>query len=274
MPTRTRLRDPDRTRPRASGLLQPDPPRTRPRDAHHLPAGRLRIRRRDPDRLRDPAHPRHHDGSPSTRARLLTALTWTLLLLGLWLWGCEVSDVRYEVPASAGKGTAATAGLELPPPVPPLRGARPQRVDIPALGVQAPVVPRGLDRKGAPEPPPYDQPGVVGWYAAGVAPGAAGTALLVGHLDTETRPAVFHRLGALVPGERIRVTRADGTIAEFTVDGVRLLTRERFDAHQAYGPHHPGRPELRLITCAGTYDRTSRTYSANVVVSAYLTGRR
>ncbi|MCQ4195714.1 class F sortase, partial [Streptomyces parvulus] len=134
------------------------------------------------------------------------------------------------------------------------------------------VLAGGLDAKGAVEPPPFERAGSVGWYADGVTPGAAGTALMVGHVDTETRPAVFYRLSALEPGETVRVTRDDGATAEFTVDDVEVLTRDGFDARQAYGPRDPGRAELRLITCGGTFDRTTNSYTANVVVSAYLTG--
>ncbi|CAM5403090.1 Sortase OS=Streptomyces viridochromogenes OX=1938 GN=ACM01_22855 PE=4 SV=1 [Streptomyces viridochromogenes] len=155
----------------------------------------------------------------------------------------------------------------------PLADALPQRVEIPALGVRAPVVARGLDAHGAVDPPPYRQAAAVGWYAAGPAPGAEGAALMVGHTDTETRPAVFHRLAALRPGARVRVLLAGGRVAEFTVDDVRTVERDQFDAGWVYGPHRPGRAELRLITCAGTFDRATRTYSANLVVSAYLTGR-
>ncbi|MEU0455656.1 class F sortase, partial [Streptomyces sp. NPDC006129] len=154
----------------------------------------------------------------------------------------------------------------------PLADALPQRVDIPGFGVQAPVVARGLDARGALDPPPYDQPGVVGWYAGGVAPGAPGTALLVGHVDTDTRPAVFYKVSAMRPGQTIRVIRADAKVAEFTVESVQVLTRDRFDAHQAYGPRQSGRAELRLVTCGGSFDRATRSYTANVVVSAYLTG--
>ncbi|MEU9266528.1 class F sortase [Streptomyces sp. NPDC048251] len=207
--------------------------------------------------------------------RFLTGLAWVVLLLGLWLWGREVTDVRHGTSAPA-TGDMAAVGrppdAELPPAAKPLGQALPQRIDIPDLGVQAPVVARGLDTDGGIDPPPFDQAGVVGWYAAGAKPGARGTALLVGHVDTETRPAVFYKLSTLKAGETVRVVRDDGKVAEFTVDDVEVVQRDRFDARQAYGPRQPDRAELRLITCGGTFDRVSRSYTANVIVSAYLTG--
>ncbi|MFD8536028.1 class F sortase [Streptomyces rubrogriseus] len=207
--------------------------------------------------------------------RLVTGIAWVVLLLGLWLWGREATDVREGISRPA-TGDMAAAGrppdVPLPPAHAPLDDARPQRLDVPGLDIDAPVVARGLDAEGAIEPPPFDQPGTVGWYAAGVTPGAAGTALLVGHVDTETRPAVFYRLSTLEPGQTIRVARDDDEVAEFTVDDVQVLTRDGFDAQQAYGPRDTGRSELRLITCGGTFDHTTDSYTANVVVSAYLTG--
>ncbi|MFF8671967.1 class F sortase [Streptomyces sp. NPDC015242] len=217
----------------------------------------------------------HEQRLSTGTGRLLAGVAWVVLLLGLWLWGREVTDVRHGISAPT-TGDMAAAGrppdVKLPPAHRPLTDALPQRVDIPGLGVQAPVVARGLDSRGALDPPPYDQPGVVGWYAGGVAPGAPGTALLVGHVDTDTRPAVFYRVSAMRPGQTIRVIRADAKVAEFTVESVQVLSRDRFDAHQAYGPRESGRAELRLITCGGSFDRATRSYTANVVVSAYLTG--
>ena len=107
----------------------------------------------------------------SGTGRLTTGVAWAVLLLGLWLWGREVTDGRHGISAPTTGEVAAVgrpAQAELPPAVEPLRAARPQRLDIPAMGVQAPVVARGLDTDGAIDPPSYDQPGVVGWYAASV----------------------------------------------------------------------------------------------------------
>jgi hypothetical protein len=214
-----------------------------------------------------------------------TALTWVVLLIGLWLWGTALTGVRSPAPqqgtrsdganasgAGAGAGHGAPAARRLPPVHGPLGSVdgEPRRVDIPALGVRAPVVAGGVDRRGAPVVPAYAQAAVVSWWSGGARPGAAGVALLSGHRDTGIGPAVFRGLGSLHVGSVVRVLRADGQTAEFTVEDVRTLPREGFDARVAYGPRVRGRAELRLVTCAGRFDPVSRAYSANVVVSAYL----
>ncbi|MEU6016033.1 class F sortase [Streptomyces sp. NPDC047515] len=214
---------------------------------------------------------------PSDHGRLLTGVAWAVLLMGLWLWGRDITDGSGASSAPTTGDVAAVGrplGVPLPPPHDPVEGAVPKRVEIPSLGIEAPVIARGLDKDGAIEPPSFDTPQTVGWYGDGAEPGAKGPALFVGHVDTETEPAVFYGLSAARPGAKVEVTRADGTVAEFTVDDVQVFTRERFNADKAYGPRKQGRAELRLITCGGAYDRASHSYDANVVVSAYLTGRK
>ncbi|EFE74814.1 class F sortase [Streptomyces filamentosus] len=214
---------------------------------------------------------------PAGNGRLLTGVTWAVLLLGLWLWGKEAGGGLGGLSGPTTGDVAAVGrpfGASLPPAHDPLDGAAPERVEVPSVGIEAPVVARGLDGDGAIDPPPYGMPRTAGWYGDGTRPGAKGTALFVGHVDTDTKPAVFYGLSAVKPGARIDVTRTDGSVAEFTVDDVQLVTRERFDAQKAYGPREDGRAELRLITCGGTYDHKTRSYTANVVVSAYLTGAR
>ncbi|WAX79833.1 class F sortase [Streptomyces sp. KMM 9044] len=222
--------------------------------------------------------PGHDETGPAPQARpgrLLTGVVWAVLLLVLWLCGREVTGLR---PGGAGPSTGdmAAAGrppqVDLPPAHRPLGEAQPRRLDIPGLDVRAPVVSRGLDERGALDPPPFDRPDVVGWYAGGVTPGAPGTALVVGHVDTETRPAVFYKVSTLRPGQKIRVVREDAGVAEFTVEDIQVIARDGFDARQAYGPRRSGRAELRIVTCGGTFDAVRERYTANVVVYAYLTG--
>ncbi|MFD6249587.1 class F sortase [Streptomyces roseolus] len=208
-------------------------------------------------------------------SRPVTGVAWAVLLLGLWLWGHDTAFGPGGSSAPTHGDIAAVGrplGVDLPPSRPPIPGdAAPRRVELPALGIDAPVVPRGLDATGAVDPPPYELPHTVGWYEPGTTPGAAGPALLVGHVDTDTRPAVFYDLSATRPGETVRVTRTDGSVAVFTVDDVSVVPRDAFDPAKVYGPRDAARAELRLITCGGTFDHTTGTYTANVVVSAYLT---
>jgi hypothetical protein len=207
--------------------------------------------------------------------RLVTGVAWAVLVLGLWLWGSEAPGAHLGSSAPTTGDIAAVGrppGIPMPAPHRPIDAAEPRRVSVPAVGIAAPVVPRGLDAAGAVDPPPLDSPQTVGWYGDGTEPGEPGAALLVGHVDTETKPAVFYGLSAARPGEKIEVTRADGFVAEFTIDDVKVFSRDRFDPQKVYGPRQEGRAELRLITCGGTFDRVAGTYTANVVVYAYLTG--
>lgn len=204
--------------------------------------------------------------------------TWTtaavaLVLLAAWLLGHHGGGGATDT-AARGRAMAAAAAdrpREVYAPHLPLPAARPTHIDIGSIGLHAKVVGRGL-KDGAVDPPPYDTPDVAGWYRGGPSPGTAGAALIVGHVDTETRAAVFYGLSTVERGALVDVTRADGTVAEFSVEGVEVVEKDHFDPNRVYGSG--GRPELRLITCGGSFDKAAQAYSANVVVFAALTGSR
>ncbi|MFE7077170.1 class F sortase [Streptomyces sp. NPDC057620] len=146
--------------------------------------------------------------------------------------------------------------------------SKPTSLSIPDLRLEAPVIGLGLDRRRQLTTPPVDKPRLAGWYEGGPSPGEAGTAVVVGHLDTRTGPAVFAGLSTLKPGRLVEARRADGRTAVYTVDAVRMYEKARFPSREVYGARK--RPELRLITCGGVYDRRSG-YKSNVVVFAHLT---
>jgi sortase (surface protein transpeptidase) len=140
----------------------------------------------------------------------------------------------------------------------------PARLSVPAIGVDTPLTQIGVDAAGALVPPADF--GVAGWFAAGPAPGDVGPAVLAGHVDNRSGPAVFFRLEDLAPGDEVLVTRSDGQTVRFTVTRVAAYPKSAFATAEVYGPT-PG-PELRLITCGGTFDHSRRSYTDNVVVYA------
>lgn len=163
----------------------------------------------------------------------------------------------------AGAGASASAGR-------PGEAAEPVRLRIPAIGVAAPVEPLAVGRDR--ELPPPRGHRSTGWWREGPEPGEPGPAVLVGHYDSGTGPAVFHRLAALRPGDRVDVDRADGSSVSFTVRRLTAHPQDAFPADRVYGGTG-GRPALRLITCDGTYDRAAGRYSGNLVVFAEAEGR-
>ncbi len=115
-----------------------------------------------------------------------------------------------------------------------------------------------------------DSTAVAGWFTGSPRPGAIGSAVIAGHVDSRTGPAVFFWLRTMRPGERIYVGRADGTLAVFTVTSVRMYPKDEFPTAAVYGPVPDA--ELRLITCGGIFDQSLGSYLSNVVVFARLTG--
>ena len=81
-------------------------------------------------------------------------------------------------------------------------------------------------------------------------------------------PGVFYDLKDLVRGDRVVLRRSDGQTATYRVTSVLTVDKDQFPTRQVYGPT-PG-PELRLITCGGTFDRAAGHYLRNVVVSGVL----
>ena len=148
------------------------------------------------------------------------------------------------------------------PPSPPVR------VEIPAIGVSSPLVRLGRNPDGTMQVPAEFQ--VAGWFAEGPEPGQLGPAVIAGHVDSRTGPAVFYRLRELRPGDLIRVTRADRRVVRFVVESTASYPKQALPSELVYGSTTA--PSLRLITCTGTFDRARRSYRDNLVVSAVIAG--
>ncbi|ROP29674.1 class F sortase [Couchioplanes caeruleus] len=165
-------------------------------------------------------------------------------------------------------------GPDKPPPrdFPVLDPSPPRRLSIPAIEVEAPVLSVGLAKDGTVDVPPPNRRNEAGWFGDGPTPGQFGPALIVGHVDSDTGPGVFHRLRDLRPGQRIEVLREDDETAVFQVNSVERFGKEKLPIQRVYGDY--SRPSLRLVTCGGTWLGGDRGYADNVIVFASLIGTK
>ena len=146
--------------------------------------------------------------------------------------------------------------------------ASPVSLTIPLIGVKTSLITLGLQSDGELQVPPTTS--VAGWYTGSPRPGAIGSAIIVGHIDSVSGPGVFYRLSELRRGNQVYVRRADGTMVLFRVTEIQTYPKNQFPTQTVYGPTPDA--ELRLITCGGAFDPSTGHYLSNVVVYATEAG--
>ncbi|WP_369193983.1 class F sortase [Streptomyces djakartensis] len=226
-----------------------------------------------------PALPDPEPAPSRKRLRAIVAVLWSAAALALILnltggrgGSFDVGGPPHAPPAlpaaSAAPYTPPGASASPSAEGPRMSRSRPVRLLIPKIGVNAPFTDLAIGASGMLDPPPADDTNLVGWYAEGHSPGEPGTAIIAGHVDTKTSPAVFAGLGELKKGDKFHVTRADGSRADFVVDGKESFRKDDFPSERVYGD--TPQAQVRLITCAGAYDRQAKDYTENLVVFAHL----
>ncbi|MFF9346154.1 class F sortase [Streptomyces sp. NPDC014734] len=235
------------------------------------------------------AAPQPPGSTPSRTAPAATlrrALMWPVVAAGLGMlliynsFGNAADDKAPSPPVAAlapAMPVPEVLGSHAPPhPAPPPERATgpamlrsvPARLRIPSLGVNAPFTDLAIGTDGRLNPPPPNDNNLVGWFKDGATPGERGTAIVAGHVDTTTGPAVFLQLQFLKPGATVDITRADGSVATFKVDSVETFSKAKFPDKRVYADAPDA--QLRLITCGGPYNKTAKDYEDNVVAFAHL----
>lgn len=144
--------------------------------------------------------------------------------------------------------------------------SEPTSITIPKINVSSSLVAVGLRRDGTMQTP--NSPNVAGWYDLAPTPGELGPAIIVGHVDSMDGPAIFWRLRELQPGDIIQISRADSTTVKFKIDAVKQFPQSNIPTQQIYGNlDYSG---IRLITCGGVFNTSTRHYSDNTVVMGSL----
>jgi Sortase domain len=217
--------------------------------------------------------------SRDRRRRLRPAASLLVVggLAGLALIAVAIPDHSRHVDPPAAR-PLPDASLAAERPLPRRRAARvrrlvdlvdreappPRRIAIPAIGVSADVVPLRLEPDGTMQSP--DDWRETGWYEPGREPGERGPAVIAGHVDSTSGPAVFYRLRELRRGDVIRIRRADGSVVRFRVEGLERWPKAEFPTRRVFGRTRVS--ALRLVTCSGDFDASTGHYVDNTIVYA------
>lgn len=208
------------------------------------------------------------------RRRLAASTAAVLAIAGVLLLGFAFRSATTAIappttvtatpapPSGAATAPDRSAGRHAMP------GSVPVRVDIARIGAHSSLVPLGLNADGTIAVPSVHDPMQAGWYSYGPTPGEVGPAVILGHVDGDGREGIFFRLSELSVGDRVQVTRTDGSTATFRVTRVTEVAKDSFPTAAVYGATPDA--ELRLITCGGSFDRARHSYRDNIIVYATL----
>ncbi|MDH6228794.1 MULTISPECIES: class F sortase [Streptomyces] len=211
--------------------------------------------------------------NPFPRRAFVTAAVGSLLA------GCGGGRPPGGAGGGRSAGTAQSTRRSTPPPsrtsprassgtAPrPVGRSVPVRLEIPAIGVDTPVMSLGLAPDRTVRVPPVTAHDRAGWYRHSPTPGQRGPSVILGHVTVGVHgDGVFRHLARLRAGDRIVARLENGTETVFTTDTVRTVAKKDFPTDAVYGD--TATPQLRLVTCGGPLD--DGEYRDNVIVFATL----
>ncbi len=203
----------------------------------------------------------------SSRGLVVLVIVFLISILGSLIFNSELSfkDLKLDVSPEVEMETEIKSSNSIEGPI--LEKSFPTRLRIPKLNIDTNFVePLGLEDNGEVSVP--DSYTEVGWYKHSPTPGQLGPAIVLGHVDSHTGPAIFFYLGQLKEGDDVYIDREDGTSAQFKIEKLERYKQSEFPTELVYGNiNYAG---LRLITCSGIFSKGEQRYSHNLVVYARL----
>lgn len=193
---------------------------------------------------------------------------YSLFILGFVLVLLSTTFFFLTTPVSTEAPTQPPATVTIPAQLLPTAElpARPARLLIPAIAVDAAVQYVGLESDGSGAMAVPSNFTDVGWYKHGVRPGTQGSAVIAGHYNGKDIPeAVFYDLDALRIGDEVTIMNASNTI-ERSFRVVKIASYEYDVPTTDVFISNDGRERLNLITCGGRWLAEVNRYDTRTVV--------
>ena len=174
-------------------------------------------------------------------------------------------EPRREQPPVVVKGDPSDADERRQAALTPRPGA-PIRLELPSIAVEAEVKPAGV-RDGPDGQPEWETlPFVAANYPTLGPVGAPGNPVISGHVVTLYEGNVFRDLYRVQLGDTVRVYTSDSRFS-YRVEEIRLV--EPGDVSVMASSEDA---RLTIITCGGTFDPRTRTFSERLIVIGKLVG--
>ncbi len=142
----------------------------------------------------------------------------------------------------------------------------PRYLIIPKLGVDASILPVGINVNGSLGTP--DNVFNTAWYDKSSQPGQKGAMLIDGHISSWTTHGVFYGLNTLSPGDIIDVQGGNGAIFTYKVAKTQIYNSNNVNMGAALLPIDPTKPGLNLISCTGQVISGTSTFNERIIVFA------
>lgn len=181
-----------------------------------------------------------------------------LVIIGVYLYKFGLKNPGTVAGTALGNGPSSISKQASVAP------AQPARLIIPKIQVDTTIDPMGLTADGDMEAPAG--PKTVGWYKFGTLPGETGSAVLDGHYGrwANGETSVFDNLHKLKKGDTMTVIDSKGKEIIFVVRELRDFLPESNTTDIFKSTDN--KAHLNIITCDGSWNPKTKTYSKRLVV--------
>lgn len=198
------------------------------------------------------------------KSTLILITAFSGLTAGAFAAPYFAEDIPYH---SSNRAVGVAAPAPSPRPVKNEKvGSFPVRLRISKLQIDTDIEHVANDRLGNMDTP--EDSFKVAWYKPGYIPGNQGKAVIAGHYDTETGPAIFAGLSSLVPGDKVEIITKSGNTKTFIIEKIKTYSDASFPMEEVFGKSNES--YLNLITCTGEFNDISQSYSDRTVVYSKL----
>ncbi|PCN44024.1 sortase [Brevibacillus laterosporus] len=142
----------------------------------------------------------------------------------------------------------------------------PNRLQIPSIGLDTTIETVGITVEGNMDvPKAFDKVGILSPWTK---PGEKGNAVIAGHFDHYTGPAIFYHLKKLKHGDHVIVSDSNDHRLIYAVKEVTTFKTKEAPLERIFGESNTS--NLNLVTCSGKFNKKTQEHAKRLVVFTEL----